>query len=65
MVSDPHQRCPRISPLSPNHASEQNTRLTILEGLIVVFLGPATPGSSQVMWKDEKGRRYLTFSRLA
>ncbi len=36
-----------------------------LQGGIVVYPRPETPGSWQVMWRTEKGRRYRTFPSLA
>ena len=36
-----------------------------LDGGIVVFPRPQTPGSWQVMWRTEIGRRYKTFPSLA
>jgi len=36
-----------------------------LDGGIVVFPRPETPGSWQVMWRTEIGRRYKTFPSLA
>jgi hypothetical protein len=36
-----------------------------LQGGIVIYPRPETPGSWQVMWRTEKGRRYRTFPSLA